>query len=68
MNTDNVQPEEPTMVQGQLYPCCMNRDNRYLREEEQRDDLKVERCRICERRHFTATMEPGKFKKMGASI
>jgi hypothetical protein len=39
-----------------MSPCCENPENRETVEE--REDLTVQRCKECGRRHYEVTLEP----------
>jgi hypothetical protein len=50
--------------------CCKDPANLYRREndQEERPDLVVRRCRVCECRHFELTADPGKLGLRGSPI
>lgn len=51
-----------------LEPCCRSQSNRYLTNESARPDLKIYRCKVCQRRHFHAKADPGRFVAAGSSL
>jgi hypothetical protein len=46
--------------------CCTNPNN--LRVTEQRGDLVVKTCHVCQCRHFEVTVDPGKFGVDGSKL
>ncbi len=59
-----------TEKKGAIRACCKNPDNLYVSvgRDEQRSDLTIRRCRICDRRHFEAIVDPGKLGMHGARM
>ena len=64
---------KPTLVNGILRPCCADARNREPWEQqpdkpERRGDLHIERCRVCDRRHFYLSADPGKIFSQGVAL
>lgn len=60
--------EETTIVGGNIhFPCC-NKPENLDREERLSPSLLVRYCRVCGRRHFEATADPGTIGMKGASL
>lgn len=53
---------------GTRKPCCQDPANIYQRAEEQRADLRVDRCRVCECRHFRVTVDPVRMGMRGHDV
>ena len=49
-----------------MEPCCEKPDNRET--VEQRDDLTVQKCKVCGRRHFELTIDPVKVGTLGGDL
>jgi hypothetical protein len=57
-----------THVEGNIiFPCCDDPEN-LERTERLTPSLIVRYCRVCGRRHFEATAEPGTLGLRGASL
>ena len=57
-----------THVEGNIvFPCCNDPEN-LDREERLAPDLIVRYCRVCGRRHFEATAEPGAMFARGTGL
>lgn len=57
---------ERTVANGIIRPCCDDEANREL--VERLPDRRVERCRVCGRRHFTLFVDPGQLGLEGAHL
>lgn len=55
---------------GRLNACCADASNRVRRsyDDTGRQDLVIERCRVCDRRHFIAIAEPGRLGFVGGAV
>jgi hypothetical protein len=51
-----------------MEPCCQDLENRTEPEPvDERPDLTITRCKVCGRRHFELTVDPGEIGlKIGA--
>jgi len=50
---------EVTFVKGKVNECCEKAEN-LEKQDSDRDDLIIEKCRICGRLHRTFKCDPGK--------
>ncbi len=55
---------------GTAKECCLNSDNLYISigRDEQRDDVTIRRCQVCDCRHFEAIVDPGEIGVHGARM
>lgn len=56
-----------TAANPELAPCCREPENLVL-EAPARGDLTMRRCRVCRRRHFRLTVDPGTLGVRGAVV
>lgn len=49
-----------------LRPCCTDEANRETAE--QRDNITVQRCKVCSRNHYTLAADPVKIAVTGAAV
>lgn len=54
------------VVVGAKKDCCKVQENLYI--DEQRPDLVVYRCKLCDCRHFELSVSPGKIGLQGGEI
>lgn len=51
---------------GAMRECCKNSNNLHVTEE--KSDMTVRRCSVCNRRHFEVIVDPGKIGLQGARL
>jgi len=59
---------ETTIVGGNIMFVCCTKPENLDREERLSEDLLVRYCRVCGRRHFEASADPGQFGLRGTPL
>lgn len=57
-------------VKASVKACCKNPTNLYVSNgrDEQRADVTIRRCKVCDCRHFEAIVDPGVLGVRGARM
>ena len=66
LNEQDITDSE-TQNPGGLFACCAKPENR-VDTPTDRPDTRMEVCRVCSRRHFEVTVDPGKIGLEGAQV
>ena len=53
-----------TFENGRINGCCRQKENLYLAHKDELRKLKVMRCKVCGRNHYSVHAEPGRFGLM----